>query len=147
MSTWIDTGSAEWPFLLNLLFGWVWILGGFVAGALLGMGFEKDQFLGGYTSFRRRLYRLGHIAFFGTGMLNLLFYFTVSTVGPEGLTLAREGGVGLAAAAWAFLAGALSMPAACLLCASFPKLKPVFALPVIALTTGGVLTCLEVVFR
>ena len=133
----MDAGSL--PFSLNLLFGWVWIVAGFVAGAVLGMGFQRDDFLGGYISFRRRLYRLGHIAFFGTGMLNLLFYFTVRIAGAEGLRNAVAG--------WAFLVGALAMPAACALCASFPKLKPVFALPVVALTTGGVLTCLEVLLR
>lgn len=127
---------GDLPMTLNLQFGWTWIVAGFVAGALLGMGFERDEFLGGYGSFRRRLYRLGHIAFFGTGMLNLLFYFTVLALGMEGIRTEIAG--------WAFFAGALAMPAACILCASRPKLKPVFAVPVVALTTGGVLTWLEV---
>lgn len=130
-------GSA--PFICNFSLGWIWIVAGFVAGALLGMGFQKEDFLGGYTSFRRRLYRLAHIAFFGTGILNLLFFLTACVLGPGELRMAVAG--------WAFLVGALAMPFTCLLCGSFPKLKSVFALPVVALTTGGVLTCLEVILR
>ena len=42
-----------------------------------GLGFHRDDCMGGYGSWRRRLTRLGHIAFFGTAMINLAFAFTV----------------------------------------------------------------------
>ena len=58
--------------MVNLAFGWVWITMGFLSGALLGMGFHRETFMGGYDSWSRRMARLGHIAFFGLGILNLL---------------------------------------------------------------------------
>ena len=50
---------------LNLVLGWLWIALGFASGAVLGLWFHKEQWLGGYASWMRRLYRLGHISFFG----------------------------------------------------------------------------------
>ena len=41
----------------NLLFAWLWILLGFVSGMTLGMFFHGENWLGGYTSFRRRMSR------------------------------------------------------------------------------------------
>src|SRR4051794_35973183 len=58
---------------LNWSFGWVWILLGFLSGAAIGLRFHREDFLGGYTSFRRRIVRLGHISLVALGMLNLLF--------------------------------------------------------------------------
>ena len=52
---------------LNLFLGWLWILLGFVSGMALGMFFHRENWLGGYGSFKRRMYRLGHISFFGLG--------------------------------------------------------------------------------
>lgn len=124
------------PFTWNLVIAWLWIVLGFAAGALLGIGFDRDQWLGGYTSLRRRLYRLGHVAFFGTGFLNLLFVITVVVFGLSGTSVVAAG--------WSFLAGALSMPVCCALVAHRPTLKPFFALPVLSLLTAGVLVCLEV---
>jgi len=123
-------------FRLNLLLGWLWMVGGFVAGALLGTGFQHKEWLGGYDSLRRRLYRLGHVAFFGTGILNLLFYGTAIMLGLSGMPTRL--------ASYAFLAGALSMPVCCALVANFPRFKPAFAIPVMSLLTGGALTCWEV---
>ena len=47
---------------LNWAAGWWLILSGFVVGAGLGLFFHRDDFWGGYDSFRRRIFRLGHIA-------------------------------------------------------------------------------------
>ncbi len=60
----------------NLVMAWLWILLGFVSGMALGMFFHGEKWLGGYGSFKRRMYRLGHISFFGLGAVNLLFYLT-----------------------------------------------------------------------
>jgi hypothetical protein len=49
---------------LNLVAGWTGFIGGAVSGALIGLFFHKENWLGGYSSFPRRLVRLGHIAFF-----------------------------------------------------------------------------------
>ena len=58
---------------LNFLAGWWLILAAFVTGAALGLGFHREDFLGGYGSFRRRLARLGHIALAALGGLNVLY--------------------------------------------------------------------------
>ena len=75
---------------INLLFAWCWLTLGLIAGALQGIGFHRASWMGGYGSWRRRLTRLGHIAFLGTGMLNLAFALSAGvwemsyeqTVGP-----------------------------------------------------------------
>ena len=57
----------------NLVVGWAGMLGGVLTGAAIGLFFEREEWMGGYASFPRRLARLGHIAFFGLGFLNILF--------------------------------------------------------------------------
>src|SRR5688500_2149697 len=94
---------------LNLAFAWVWILLGFVSGALMGLRFKDENWLGGYSSFRRRLYRLGHISFFGLGLINFLFYFTVNSVAPDVMVVKYAGA--------AFLVGGILMPVCCLIMA------------------------------
>jgi len=117
---------------LNLLFAWLWILLGFVSGMVLGLFFHRENWLGGYGSFKRRMYRLAHISFFGLGAVNLLFELTLGRVlSPEPLATA---------ASWAFILGGITMPACCLVMAHCPRARLLFALPVLSLITGGVLT-------
>ncbi|HMP84237.1 MAG TPA: hypothetical protein PKA41_16185, partial [Verrucomicrobiota bacterium] len=97
-----------------------------------GMFFHRDNWLGGYGSLKRRMYRLGHIAFFGLGAVNLMFWLTVKIAGLSG-TLA---GI----ASWAFVVGAITMPLCCGVMAHAPKLHMIFAVPVISLLIGGALT-------
>lgn len=123
--------------MLNLAFGWFWILLGFVSGAALGMGFHKDAFMGGYDSWRRRMTRLGHIAFFGTGFLNVLVALTGSMLDPE----TSNTGIWWVVSR-AFIAGAIAMPLCCFIAAISKKLKPIFVLPVLCLTLGGLMLSL-----
>jgi len=116
---------------INLLAAWLGILLGFLSGLALGLGFHRENWLGGYGSFTRRLYRLAHISLFGLGTVNLLFYFTARAL-PAGLLVSL--------ASSAFIAGAITMPVCCLLRAHFPNTRMLFALPVLSLVTGGVLT-------
>jgi len=123
--------------MLNLAFGWIWITMGFFSGAALGMGFHKEHFMGGYGSWERRLARLGHIAFFGTGMLNVF-------VGLSGQMIS-QGQISSGmwqAMSYSFIIGALAMPMCCFIAARWMKAKMIFALPVISLTAGGVLMSL-----
>ena len=123
---------------LNLVLAWAGILLGFLSGLALGLFFHRDDWLGGYASFRRRLYRLAHISFFGLAAVNLLFFFTARTfTTPAASTLAF--------ASWAFIVGAVSMPACCLLVAHQPRGRMLFAVPVISLVSGAALTLLQVV--
>jgi hypothetical protein len=117
---------------MNLALAWLWISLGFLSGLALGTGFHREDWLGGYASLRRRLYRLAHISFFGLGFVNLAFYFTARV-------LLRPGPVaGLASGS--FVLGALLMPLCCLLTAHFPRTRWLFALPVVSLLVGGALT-------
>ena len=116
----------------NLLLAWFWILLGFISGMVLGMFFRGENWLGGYGSFKRRMYRLGHISFFGLGVLNLLFVLTVQKISPAGPLVHF--------ASLAFIIGAVAMPACCVVLAHFPKAHLIFAVPVVSLITGGVLT-------
>ena len=124
-------------FHFNLILAWLWILLGFAAGMVLGMFFHGENWLGGYGSFKRRMYRLGHISFFGLGVVNLLFCLTAQTFSLTGpFTVV---------ASWAFIVGAISMPLCCVVMAHFPKAHLIFAVPVISLIAGGVLTFMEVI--
>ena len=58
---------------INEVFGWLWIMLGFLSGMVIGLLFHDEQWLGGYASCPRRLIRLGHISFVGLGILNILF--------------------------------------------------------------------------
>src|SRR5258706_218722 len=60
------------PNILNWYAGWWLLLAAFITGAGLGMFFHRDNFLGGYGSFRRRMLRLGHIALAALGVVDLL---------------------------------------------------------------------------
>lgn len=121
----------------NLILAWLWILLGFVSGMMLGMFFHGENWLGGYGSFKRRMYRLGHISFFGLGVLNLLFCLTVQNFSLTGPLIHF--------ASLAFIIGAIAMPICCVVMAHFPKAHMIFAVPVMSLITGGVLTLMEVI--
>ena len=116
---------------LNLLFAWLWILLGFVSGMILGFFFRGDNWLGGYASFKRRMYRLGHISFFGLGAVNLLFWLTLQKI-P-----ALQPLTGIAS--WAFIIGGLTMPVCCAIMAHYRKAHLIFSVPVLSLIIGGVL--------
>ena len=122
---------------LNLLFAWIGILCGFASGIYLGLNFHKDNWLGGYGSFKRRLYRLAHISFFGLGGINFIFYFTVQKYATAGLPTLI--------AAFGFMEGAISMPICCVWMANNPRIQPLFAVPVISLMTGAICTLMEII--
>lgn len=116
---------------INFFAAWFGILLGFLSGLALGLFFHRDNWLGGYSSFKRRLYRLAHISLFGLGAINLLFYFTARTLPPGTL---------VEFASSAFIIGAITMPICCLIMAHFPKTHLLFSVPVLSLIAGGILT-------
>ncbi len=103
--------------LTHWVAGWLLILGGFVSGALLGLGFHRPDFVGGYGSFERRLLRLGHIALVALGMLNLL-----ASAGPERCWSPTFGAL--------LMLGSAAMPGVCFLAAWKRPFRHAFALPV-----------------
>lgn len=116
---------------LNMLFGWCWILVGMIAGAGIGLFFHRADWLGGYDSWRRRMVRLGHIAFLGTGILNVLFGLTLT-----GQSVAVAAGPLMVTAVWAAIAGAVAMPITCFLAAAWRPARHAFFAPVACLLYG-----------
>lgn len=120
---------------VNLGLAWMWIIVGFVSGFVLGSYFHREEWLGGYTSFKRRLYRLAHISFFGMAIVNLAFYFSVQQLTSNLL---------LSVASWGFVVGGISMPVCCFAMAHNPRLRSIFLIPVISLILAGSITFVEV---
>ena len=117
---------------LVLVCSWIGLLLGVFSGALLGLCFHRDDFMGGYQSFQRRLARLGHISFFGLAFLNFFFVLTGAL-----LTFSEDQA---RSAALALLTGAATMPAVCFLSAWRMPFRHLFFLPVGAVALGIVLT-------
>jgi hypothetical protein len=109
---------------LNWYVGWGSLLAAFITGALLGLFFHREDFLGGYSTFRRRILRLGHIALAALGMLNVLFAVSVADASVNDA---------ISLSAWAFAIGGLSMPAICFLTAWKTGFRHLFFIPVTAL--------------
>ena len=107
---------------LNFSAGWWLILAAFATGAGIGLWFHREDFLGGYGSFRRRLARLGHIALAALGGLNVLY----------GLAPVPDSAV----PGWLLLAGGVAMPAVCFLSAWKPVFRHLFFIPVTLLVSG-----------
>jgi hypothetical protein len=115
----------------NWYAGWTLILAAFISGAGVGLFFHRDDFLGGYAAFRRRLVRLGHIALAALGMMNVLF------------ALSPWPAVGRWNARWAgllWIIGAVAMPAVCFLTGWRASFRKLFFIPVGALVVAAVLT-------
>jgi hypothetical protein len=117
--------------LLNWYFGWGLILSAFVTGALLGLFFHRDDFWGGYSSYRRRIVRLGHIALAALGMMNVLYGLSPwpDNYSPE--------------AGWAsicFVIGGVTMPGVCFLSGWWKPLRLLFFIPVTALILAVLFT-------
>ena len=112
----------------SIVVGWVTMVGGVISGSIVGLFFHNTNWLGGYTSFRRRMVRLAHISFFGIGFMNVLFGVTAATM-PLDATAARTG-------ALALLVAAVAMPANCLLAAWRDGFRHLFFVPVLAVTIG-----------
>jgi len=118
----------------NLIFAWVWIAVGLLAGAVQGMGFHREDWMGGYASWRRRLTRLGHIAFLGTAAINLAFAFTVQLFDVSHSLLAWISPL--------LIIGAVAMPVVCYLSAWRQSFRHLFFIPVLALIGGvGLFAC------
>ena len=113
---------------INLIAGWLGMLAGVLSGAVVGFFFHRDDWMGGYGSYRRRLMRLGHIAFFGLGFLNLMFAATSAQLYLRASYAALASG--------ALVVGAIAMPACCFLSAWRKPLRHLFPVPVLAVTTG-----------
>ena len=107
-------------FSINLLAGWLGFLAGAATGALMGLCFHREDWLGGYGSFPRRMLRLGHIACFGLGLINILFALSAVHLPPS--DAARAGSVLL-------VIGMITMPLNCFLTAWRKPFRHAFFIP------------------
>jgi hypothetical protein len=112
----------------NILAAWVGIVAGVLVGIVHGLFFHREDWLGGYASWPRRLMRLGHVSFFGIALLNLAFAWTVHNPGwrPES---------SVPAAALVIAQGL--MPLICYLAAWRPRMRRLFFLPVSCVLVGA----------
>ena len=108
-----------------ILFAWLWLFTGLLTGVGLGLFFAREDWLGGYSSWPRRMIRLGHISFLGTGFLLLASQLTFAASGAPEL------------ASWGLLLGACSMPTVCFLSAWKKPLRHLFFIPVSGLVLGA----------
>ena len=116
------------PTRFNLLVGWTSMVAGATSGAAIGLFFHNESWMGGYGSFRRRMVRLGHIAFFGLGIVNVLFALSLAVI-PVPSSYGRFASSGFAVAV-------VTMPACCFLTAWREGFRHFFPIPVLAVLCG-----------
>ena len=119
---------------LHLTAGWWGVTLGVLSGGGMGLLFHREDWLGGYGSWSRRMVRLGHISFFGLAFLNFMFALTVHDSLLSGMTVQS--------ASVLFLAGAITMPLVCFLSAWRKPLRHLFPVPVLCIS--GALVCVLV---
>lgn len=116
----------------NEIAGWIFVLGGLVMGLVMGLKFQREEWLGGYSAFPRRMVRLAHVALVALGMLNIQFAQSADRLHLD----SRLTGV----ASLAFIAAAVLMPTCCLWMAARRRHFEIFAAPIVCLATGLILT-------
>jgi hypothetical protein len=117
----------------NWYAGWGMILAAFGVGAVVGLSFWREDFMGGYAGWQRRMVRLGHIALAALGILNLVY--AVAAWPAAGTWQAQGAGIGM-------IVGGVTMPTVCFLAAWRKGFRHGFVLPVAALIGAAVCTLL-----
>jgi hypothetical protein len=109
------------------------MLMGVISGAVIGLLFHRKNWLGGYAARPRRFVRLGHISFFGIGLINLFYGMSITPMAiPADAALWG---------AWMLLGALITMPICCFLTAWRVSARHLFPIPVIC-AAGGILTIL-----
>ena len=114
--------------MINITTAWIGFLCGCISGAVPGLFFYKYGWLGGYTSWPRRLIRLAHISFFGIGFLNLGLGLTGQALGISSM-----------AASSLMVVGAVTMPLVCYASAYSPACRHLFFIPAGSITVAIVM--------
>lgn len=123
---------------VSFVAAWIGICLGCAAGALQGLFFHRENWLGGYNSWPRRMSRLGHISLVALGLLNLGFALTAMSFG---LTAS------LAWPARLLLVGAVTMPALCYLSAIWKPFRHLFFIPAVSVISAAAIIAWEVARR
>jgi hypothetical protein len=108
---------------VNVFAAWIGMLLGGIAGAVQGLWFHDEAWLGGYGSWRRRMLRLGHISFFGIAFVNLAVGLTARSLDIVG---------GLFWPSRLMIAGAVTMPLVCYLSAYRKGFRHLFFIPALS---------------
>lgn len=114
----------------NIFAAWIAFTVGVISGAIPGLFFHEESWLGGYSSWKRRMMRLGHISFFGLGGLNLAFALTARSLGIEDQVELM--GILL-------IVGAIMMPTVCYLSAWKQPFRHIFFIPASSVIIATVL--------
>ncbi len=117
---------------------WIGICLGCVAGAVQGLFFHREDWLGGYNSWPRRMMRLGHISLVALGLINLVFALTATSLGIA---------ASLAWPARLLLIGVITMPALCYLSAFCKPFRHLFFIPALSVIGGAAMIAWEVARR
>lgn len=115
---------------INMYVAWMAMLVGALVGALSGLFFHKQEWLGGYTSWRRRMIRLGHISFFGIAFINFAFVFTVWYLKIDKHILLPSR---------LLVIGTVTMPLVCFLSAYKKPFRHLFFIPVLSILAALVM--------
>lgn len=108
--------------------GWLGILVGFLTGMTMGLVYQNDARLGGYSAKARRYVRLGHIACIALGMITILACLCTRMgfeFPPISLLL--------------LVIGMISMPISCWVTAVTPKGFYLFPIPSFTLSGAVIL--------
>jgi hypothetical protein len=111
----------------NLYAAWIGILLGCLVGGGKGLFFRREDWLGGYGSWQRRMVRLGHISFFGIAFINIAFALSSRTLGVE---------TEVCLPSILFLIGAAGMPLVCYLSAIKDTFRHLFFIPTLSVIVG-----------
>ena len=115
---------------MNFYAVWVGVLLGFISGAVIGLLFHNDHWLGGYSSWSRRMARLGHISFFGIAFINLIYSLSITVFNSKIENFYTS---------YLFIAGAIAMPLVCFLSAYKKQFRHLFFIPALCLIGGTVI--------
>ncbi len=133
----------ETPILANLAIGWSSLAVGALTGLILGLWsfggpLPVPEWLGDYGSLPRRLMRLGHIAFFGLGILNILM--------ARQIAAARRSDYSRAALA-SMNFGNLLLPPTLMAAALYEPLKYLMSLPAFAVSLALVIVAANAILE
>jgi hypothetical protein len=117
---------------------WIGICLGCAAGAVQGLFFHREDWLGGYSSWPRRMMRLGHISLAALGLFNLAFALTAMSLGIA---------ASLTTPAWLLLIGAITMPVLCYLTAFWKPFRHLFFIPALSVIGAAAMIAWEVARR
>ena len=121
---------------INLYAAWIGMLLGGIMGAIQGLFFHQEEWLGGYGSWIRRMMRLGHISFFGIAFINIAFALTANVLGFE---------QDIYIPSILFIIGAVGMPLICYLSAFKKAFRHLLFIPALSII-GGIVSLLWIMY-